>query len=161
MVYLGSSMLTAQFSMKWQGAKHSLSWSSKDYLLEDTYSVWQACVGEGKTLLYKGEGTPNTPVKYKGTLTEVLIALYIEGIHRVTLIDSVKVTLTGFGGGNVWSSLFEGSEASLVPGTEVILTAIPFDGCCFLRWHDGNIQNPRKVTVNTDTHCWAEFEVIR
>jgi hypothetical protein len=41
-----------------------------------------------------------------------------------------------------------------------IIDAIPGTGYRFVRWHDGNMQNPRTVTVTQDTIFTAEFSVL-
>ncbi len=45
-------------------------------------------------------------------------------------------------------------------GSEVTLAAIPADGYRFVRWSDGNTENPRRVTVTGDMSFVAEFEKI-
>ena len=45
-------------------------------------------------------------------------------------------------------------------GSEVTLAAIPADGYRFVRWNDGNTENPRRVTVTGDMTFVAEFEKI-
>ena len=42
-------------------------------------------------------------------------------------------------------------------GTQVELTAVPNDGYIFVRWSDGNTDNPRTVTAENKTYT-AEFE---
>ena len=44
-------------------------------------------------------------------------------------------------------------------GSEVTLAAIPADGYRFVRWNDGNTENPRRVTVTGDMTFVAEFEL--
>ena len=38
------------------------------------------------------------------------------------------------------------------------ITAIPNDGYHFIRWSDGNTDNPRTLTITSDTELFAEFE---
>ena len=38
-----------------------------------------------------------------------------------------------------------------------MLTAIPTDGYCFSQWSDGNINNPREITVGNNISLTAEF----
>ena len=44
-------------------------------------------------------------------------------------------------------------------GSEVTLAAIPANGYRFVRWNDGNTENPRRVTVTGDMTFVAEFEL--
>ena len=44
-------------------------------------------------------------------------------------------------------------------GSTATLTAVPATGHSFLRWSDGNTQNPRTVTVNGDATYTAQFSV--
>ncbi|MBQ1719448.1 MAG: T9SS type A sorting domain-containing protein, partial [Bacteroidales bacterium] len=41
-----------------------------------------------------------------------------------------------------------------------IITAIANDGYNFVRWNDGNTDNPRTVHVSSDTTFVAEFEIV-
>lgn len=44
-------------------------------------------------------------------------------------------------------------------GTEITLQAFPYGGYVFDRWNDGNTDNPRKITVNTNQNLTAYFKV--
>ena len=39
----------------------------------------------------------------------------------------------------------------------VVLTAVPHEGYCFSRWHDGNTDNPRVVVATADKYYVAQF----
>jgi uncharacterized repeat protein (TIGR02543 family) len=43
--------------------------------------------------------------------------------------------------------------------TTITITATPYDGYTFLRWSDGNIDNPRTIPVTSDTTLTAEFAI--
>jgi hypothetical protein len=43
-------------------------------------------------------------------------------------------------------------------GTEVTLTATPNEGYHFVKWSDGNTENPRTIVVVEDIELRAEFE---
>ena len=43
--------------------------------------------------------------------------------------------------------------------TTAVLTATPSEGCHFVRWSDGNADNPRSLTVTSDTSLTAEFDI--
>ena len=40
----------------------------------------------------------------------------------------------------------------------VLLTAVPYEGYRFLKWHDGNTENPRAVVASSDKYYIALFE---
>ncbi len=44
-----------------------------------------------------------------------------------------------------------------IPGSEVTITAIPNNGASFVKWNDGNTDNPRTVVVTSDTTFIAMF----
>jgi hypothetical protein len=44
---------------------------------------------------------------------------------------------------------------------KAILTATPSDGCRFVRWSDGNTENPRAIIVTSDSSFMAFFAVIK
>ena len=44
-------------------------------------------------------------------------------------------------------------------GTEVTLTATPNEGYHFVKWSDGNTENPRTIVVVEDVELRAEFEL--
>lgn len=44
-------------------------------------------------------------------------------------------------------------------GTSISLEAIPAEGYIFVKWLDGNMQNPRSVTVSSDVTYTALFEL--
>ncbi|MBO7481983.1 MAG: leucine-rich repeat protein [Bacteroidales bacterium] len=43
-------------------------------------------------------------------------------------------------------------------GTEITLTAMPYEGYRFVQWDDGNTENPRTITVTSDATYIAIFE---
>ncbi len=45
-------------------------------------------------------------------------------------------------------------------GQEVTVSAIPQEGSQFIQWSDGNTDNPRVVTLNTDLTLTAQFEAV-
>jgi len=49
------------------------------------------------------------------------------------------------------------SQAYYYRGTKAVFHAYPFAGCKFVKWNDGNTQNPRTVAVTQDTTLTAEF----
>ncbi|MBQ2574075.1 MAG: DUF4465 domain-containing protein, partial [Bacteroidales bacterium] len=43
-------------------------------------------------------------------------------------------------------------------GTQVLITATPYEGYRFVSWNDGNTDNPRTITVTSDSTFIANFE---
>ena len=50
-----------------------------------------------------------------------------------------------------------GSATYTMDGNTAVLTATPNEGYRFLTWNDGNMENPRTVTVTSDTTFMAIF----
>ncbi len=42
-------------------------------------------------------------------------------------------------------------------GTQVVITATPYEGYRFVSWNDGNTENPRSITVTSDSTFVANF----
>ena len=58
-----------------------------------------------------------------------------------------------------WGSATGGGE--YLSGTEITLRAVPATGYRFVRWNDGNTDNPRTVTVTEDATYTAVFDVLQ
>lgn len=58
-----------------------------------------------------------------------------------------------------WGSVTGGGE--YLSGTEITLRAVPATGYRFVRWNDGNTDNPRTVTVTEDATYTAVFDVLQ
>lgn len=58
-----------------------------------------------------------------------------------------------------WGSVTGGGE--YLSGTEITLRAVPAAGYRFVRWNDGNTDNPRTVTVTEDATYTAVFDVLQ
>lgn len=58
-----------------------------------------------------------------------------------------------------WGSVTGGGE--YLSGTEITLRAVPAAGYRFVRWNDGNMDNPRTVTVTEDATYTAVFDVLQ
>ena len=58
-----------------------------------------------------------------------------------------------------WGSVAGGGE--YLSGTEITLRAVPATGYRFVRWNDGNTDNPRTVTVTEDATYTAVFDVLQ
>ena len=69
-----------------------------------------------------------------------------------------KYTITVSQNNNVYGSVMGGGKYA--KGATATLTAIPSNGYQFVQWNDGNTENPREITVSTNTTFVASFEKI-
>lgn len=69
--------------------------------------------------------------------------------------QSTGYTITVTANNDAWGSVFGGGTYKA--GEEAILTAIPVEGYIFSTWNDGNTDNPRLVTVLSDSIFTAIF----
>lgn len=69
-----------------------------------------------------------------------------------------KYTITVSQNNNVYGSVVGGGKYA--KGSTATLTAIPSNGYQFVQWNDGNTENPREITVSTNTTFVASFEKI-
>jgi hypothetical protein len=67
--------------------------------------------------------------------------------------------VTLFANNNQWGEVAGGGLYS--DNTTITITATPYEGCTFLRWSDGNTDNPRTLTVTKDITLTAEFVEYR
>ena len=81
------------------------------------------------------------------------IELRAEFEEYVSPETSYNVTVAAEGCGSSFSCQFYG-------GTKLVLNAHPDEGSAFVRWQDGNTDNPRNVTVTQDITYTAVFEPI-
>ena len=60
---------------------------------------------------------------------------------------------------NGWSGYFSysGEQIWVDANSEIMLSVEPFDGCTFEKWNDDNIDNPRYITLTSDTMFTVEF----
>lgn len=77
--------------------------------------------------------------------------------------DTVQVTYEFRSVSVVSSALAYGKAAgsgSFPNGTTIELGAVPAKGCRFVRWQDGNTDNPRQVVVNGNMFYTAYFDTV-
>jgi hypothetical protein len=67
--------------------------------------------------------------------------------------------VTLFANNNQWGEVAGGG--TYTDNTTITITATPYDGYSFLRWSDGNTDNPRTLTVTEDITLTAEFVEYR
>ena len=88
--------------------------------------------------------------------TELMIDTVMNGDVTLTvLFDTVYYTLTVSSNNPDWGSVSGSGEYAY--GSEVEITATPNEGYYFVRWSDGELDNPRVVVVMEDMELTAEF----
>ena len=69
--------------------------------------------------------------------------------------DAAKYTLTISSTNAVQGTAY--GQGKYEEGTSVAIFAVANDGYHFTQWHDGNVENPRMVTVSNDAMFFANF----
>lgn len=69
--------------------------------------------------------------------------------------DAVKYTLTTSSTNAAQGTAY--GQGKYEEGTSVAIFAVANDGYHFTQWHDGNVENPRMVTVSNDAMFFANF----
>ena len=88
--------------------------------------------------------------------TELMIDTVMNGDVTLTvLFDTVYYTLAVSSNNPEWGSVSGGGEYAY--GSEVEITATPNEGYYFVRWSDGELDNPRVVFVMENMELTAEF----
>ncbi len=88
--------------------------------------------------------------------TELMIDTVMNGDVTLTvLFDTVYYTLAVSSNNPEWGSVSGGGEYAY--GSEVEITATPNEGYYFVRWSDGELDNPRVVVVMENMELTAEF----
>ena len=119
------------------GEKHTVTGSgismqvTLENLDEGTVYKYRTYAKTGNKTLYGGEMTFTTDGEWKYTLT-------------VSTGDDKAGTVTGGG--------------KYAAGSEVTIEAVAKDGYDFVRWSDGNTDNPRTITVHDDAEYTAVFK---
>ena len=70
--------------------------------------------------------------------------------------ETIYYTITALSNDEAMGSV-EGSDSNYTFNSYAMLTAFPAQGFLFVQWNDGNIDNPRAVTVTEDATFIAEF----
>ena len=106
-----------------------------------------ATANEGYRFAQWSDGNTDNPRTVVVTQDSTFTAIFEENNFIIT--TSVNDDAIG--------SVTEGGEYAY--GTEITLTATANDGYRFAQWSDGNIENPRTVTVTENKTYTAEFEL--
>ena len=110
-----------------------------------TTLTFEAVPNEGSTFLRWSDGNtdnPRTLVLSEDTTLEAVFGVDPDICHVVVSTDECGTTL----------------DTYYRLGTTLTFEAVPDEGGTFLRWSDGNTDNPRTVMVTSEISLRAEFE---
>ena len=111
----------------------------------ESESVFEAIANEGYIFTHWSDGNTDNPRHLVPTQDSVIVALF-----RGILSYSVTVDCNPEQGSVSGSGIYAETEP-------VIITATANTGYRFSRWSDGNTDNPRTLTLTSDTTLTAEF----
>ena len=94
------------------------------------------------------DGNTDNPRAYCITGDTSFTAFFVVDTHTVTVL-SIDTTLGTVSGGGTYTA-----------GSTITLTATAHEGYRFVQWQDGNTDNPRMVTIESDTVYTAIFEEV-
>ena len=94
------------------------------------------------------DGNTANPRAYCITGDTSFTAFFVVDTHTVTVL-SIDTTLGTVSGGGTYTA-----------GSTITLTATAHEGYRFVQWQDGNTDNPRMVTIESDTVYTAIFEEV-
>ena len=151
----GAATYTAQFSSTTR--KYTITFKNGETTLQSTE------VAYGQTPNYNGDTpTKTADAQYTYTFsgwspaiaTVTGAATYIAQFSTTTRQYTITFGVATAGTGSVTAKVSGtaiSSGASVNYGSDVVLTAIPTEGSVFKQWSDGNIDNPRTVSVTEST----------
>jgi hypothetical protein len=119
---------------------------SGDYSLNDVPNM-TATANTGYRFLKWNDGNTQSP-RTITVLSDTNFMAIFEIMHRVT------VTANYSAWGNVTGT------GNYAQDSNATINATPNTGYRFLQWNDGNTQNPRTITVTSDTNFTANFEIM-
>ena len=118
---------------------------TKQNSCEDNIAQVEAKANAGYKFVRWSDGNTENPRKITVTEDMTLTAEFA--------IDQYQVTLKSNGNGSVTGS------GTYDYGTKVTIEAIANKGYHFVKWSDGNTENPRTITVTEDIELSATFEL--
>ena len=117
---------------------------SATYTLDGNTAVLTATANEGYSFLTWSDGNTENPRTVSITSDTAFMAIFTEAVSTPTITVTVNDATMG-------------SASYTLDGNTAVLTATPNEGYRFLTWSDGNTENPRTVTVTSDTTFMAIF----
>lgn len=102
------------------------------------------------------DGNTENPRKIKVTNDEVYVATFAKDTKEITDSTTYSILVVSMDE-NLGRAL--GSSKGFRKGAQMTITAVvAYDGYKFVRWNDGNTENPRQITVTEDRVFVAIFD---
>ena len=117
---------------------------SASYTLDGNTAVLTATANEGYRFLTWNDGNTENPRTVTVTSDTAFMAIFTEAVSTPTITVTVNDATMG-------------SATYTLDGNTAVLTATPNEGYEFTGWNDGNTENPRTVTITSDTAFMAIF----
>ena len=130
------------------GSKHAAvndaTMSSATYTMDGNTAVLTATANEGYRFLTWNDGNMENPRTVTITSDTAFMAIFTEAVSTPTITVTVNDATMG-------------SASYTLDGNTAVLTATANEGYEFTGWNDGNTENPRTVTITSDTAFMAIF----
>ena len=120
---------------------------SASYTLDGNTAVLTATANEGYSFLTWSDGNTENPRTVTITSDTAFMAIFTEAVSMPTITVTVNNEAMG-------------SASYTLDGNTAVLTATANEGYEFTGWNDGNTENPRTVTVTSDTAFVAIFTEV-
>ena len=117
---------------------------SASYTLDGNTAVLTATANEGYEFTAWNDGNTENPRTVTITSDTAFMAIFTEAVSTPTITLTVNDETMG-------------SASYTLDGNTAILTATANEGYSFVIWSDGNTENPRTVTITSDTAFMAIF----
>ena len=117
---------------------------SATYTMDGNTAVLTATPNEGYVFTGWNDGNTENPRTVTVTSDTTFMAIFAEAVSTPTITVTVNDATMG-------------SASYTLDGNTAVLTATPNEGYSFLTWSDGNMENPRTVTITSDTTFMAIF----
>ena len=117
---------------------------SATYTMDGDTAVLTATPNEGYVFTGWNDGNTENPRTVTVTSDTVFTAIFTEAGTTPTITVTVNDATMG-------------SATYTMDGNTAVLTATPNEGYSFVIWNDGNTENPRTVTITSDTAFMAIF----
>ena len=117
---------------------------SASYTLDGNTAVLTATPNEGYEFTGWNDGNTENPRTVSITSDTAFMAIFTEAVSTPIITVTVNDATMG-------------SATYTLDGNTAVLTATPNEGYVFTGWNDGNTENPRTVTLTSDTAFMAIF----
>ena len=117
---------------------------SATYTMDGNTAVLTATPNEGYSFLTWSDGNTENPRTVSITSDTAFMAIFAE----TEITPTITVTV---------NDATMGSASYTLDGNTAVLTATANEGYSFLTWSDGNTENPRTVSLTSDTAFMAIF----